>query len=179
MQDETWPIAVGANSETNHQHCFYETSVTLVILTMSPPSGSHLTFVILKCRSQQYSQPLISAWAFLTFLQVCALTPVFSLSSHNRTNLDPWDQYSDAQIWEALEKTHIKEMVSGCNCGNWEYASLPPHPPLSSHLCVTSRRWASCLTRCSRRWRRTEKTSLWGNGSFSVWPEPCCATARC
>ncbi|XP_054648189.1 ATP-binding cassette sub-family C member 5 isoform X1 [Dunckerocampus dactyliophorus] len=29
-----------------------------------------------------------------------------------RTNLDPWDQYSDSQIWEALEKTHIKDMVS-------------------------------------------------------------------
>ncbi|KAM6924039.1 ATP-binding cassette sub-family C member 5 [Xenentodon cancila] len=29
-----------------------------------------------------------------------------------RSNLDPWDQYSDSQIWEALEKTHIKEMVS-------------------------------------------------------------------
>ncbi|KAL3044579.1 multidrug resistance-associated protein 5 [Trematomus bernacchii] len=29
-----------------------------------------------------------------------------------RTNLDPWDQYSDSQIWEALEKTHIKEMIS-------------------------------------------------------------------
>lgn len=29
-----------------------------------------------------------------------------------RSNLDPWDQYSDAEIWEALEKTHIKEMVS-------------------------------------------------------------------
>uniref|UniRef100_A0A667X8H9 Si:ch211-221f10.2 n=1 Tax=Myripristis murdjan TaxID=586833 RepID=A0A667X8H9_9TELE len=29
-----------------------------------------------------------------------------------RTNLDPWDQYTDAQIWEALEKTHIKELVS-------------------------------------------------------------------
>ncbi|XP_070770076.1 ATP-binding cassette sub-family C member 5 [Enoplosus armatus] len=29
-----------------------------------------------------------------------------------RTNLDPWDQYSDSQIWEALDKTHIKEMVS-------------------------------------------------------------------
>ncbi|XP_061748109.1 ATP-binding cassette sub-family C member 5 isoform X2 [Nerophis ophidion] len=29
-----------------------------------------------------------------------------------RTNLDPWDQYSDSQIWEALEKTHIKDMVN-------------------------------------------------------------------
>uniref|UniRef100_A0A672I7I8 ATP-binding cassette sub-family C member 5 n=1 Tax=Salarias fasciatus TaxID=181472 RepID=A0A672I7I8_SALFA len=29
-----------------------------------------------------------------------------------RYNLDPWDHYSDAEIWEALEKTHIKEMVS-------------------------------------------------------------------
>uniref|UniRef100_A0A8D3AKW7 ATP-binding cassette sub-family C member 5 n=1 Tax=Scophthalmus maximus TaxID=52904 RepID=A0A8D3AKW7_SCOMX len=28
-----------------------------------------------------------------------------------RTNLDPWDQFSDSQIWEALEKTHIKEML--------------------------------------------------------------------
>ncbi|XP_007571988.1 multidrug resistance-associated protein 5 [Poecilia formosa] len=28
-----------------------------------------------------------------------------------RSNLDPWDQYTDEQIWEALEKTHIKEMV--------------------------------------------------------------------
>lgn len=61
MQDEMWQIAVGADSETNHQHCFYETSVTLVILTVSPPSGSHLTLVILKYGSQQYNQPLISA----------------------------------------------------------------------------------------------------------------------
>lgn len=29
-----------------------------------------------------------------------------------RSNLDPWDQYSDSEIWEALEKTHIKEMVT-------------------------------------------------------------------
>uniref|UniRef100_A0A7N8X539 ATP-binding cassette sub-family C member 5 n=1 Tax=Mastacembelus armatus TaxID=205130 RepID=A0A7N8X539_9TELE len=29
-----------------------------------------------------------------------------------RSNLDPWGHYSDSQIWEALEKTHIKEMVS-------------------------------------------------------------------
>uniref|UniRef100_A0A4W5MGF7 ABC transporter domain-containing protein n=1 Tax=Hucho hucho TaxID=62062 RepID=A0A4W5MGF7_9TELE len=29
-----------------------------------------------------------------------------------RSNLDPWNQYSDAQIWDTLENTHIKEMVS-------------------------------------------------------------------
>ncbi|XP_051514905.1 ATP-binding cassette sub-family C member 5-like isoform X2 [Myxocyprinus asiaticus] len=29
-----------------------------------------------------------------------------------RSNLDPWDQYTDEQIWDALEKTHIKDMVS-------------------------------------------------------------------
>ncbi|KAA0709241.1 C member 5 Multi-specific organic anion transporter [Triplophysa tibetana] len=28
-----------------------------------------------------------------------------------RSNLDPWDQYTDALIWEALEKSHIKDMV--------------------------------------------------------------------
>lgn len=61
MQDELWQIAVGADSETNHQHCFYETSVTLGTLTVSPPSGSHLTFVSLKDESQRYTKPLISA----------------------------------------------------------------------------------------------------------------------
>ncbi|XP_030649011.1 multidrug resistance-associated protein 5 [Chanos chanos] len=29
-----------------------------------------------------------------------------------RSNLDPWSQYTDAEIWEALERTHIKDMVS-------------------------------------------------------------------
>ncbi|XP_041697456.2 multidrug resistance-associated protein 5 isoform X1 [Coregonus clupeaformis] len=29
-----------------------------------------------------------------------------------KSNLDPWNQYSDAQIWDALERTHIKEMIS-------------------------------------------------------------------
>uniref|UniRef100_A0A8C7XPK9 ATP-binding cassette sub-family C member 5 n=1 Tax=Oryzias sinensis TaxID=183150 RepID=A0A8C7XPK9_9TELE len=29
-----------------------------------------------------------------------------------RRNLDPGGEYTDAQIWEALEKTHVKEMVS-------------------------------------------------------------------
>lgn len=61
----------------------------------------------------------------------------FSPSSHPRTNLDPWDQYSDAQIWEALEKTHIKEMVSGCNCVTSDYASAP-NTPLSPPAVLTS-----------------------------------------
>lgn len=39
----------------------------------------------------------------------------------HRTNLDPWEQYSDSQIWEALEKTHIKEMVGDdTQCKTWE-----------------------------------------------------------
>uniref|UniRef100_A0A8C5GV90 Uncharacterized protein n=1 Tax=Gouania willdenowi TaxID=441366 RepID=A0A8C5GV90_GOUWI len=29
-----------------------------------------------------------------------------------RSNLDPWDQFTDSEIWEALEKTHIKDMIS-------------------------------------------------------------------
>ncbi|XP_032410269.1 multidrug resistance-associated protein 5 [Xiphophorus hellerii] len=39
-----------------------------------------------------------------------------------RSNLDPWDQYSDLQIWEALEKTHIKEMV--CQLPHSLYAEV-------------------------------------------------------
>uniref|UniRef100_A0AAY4DNX3 Si:ch211-221f10.2 n=1 Tax=Denticeps clupeoides TaxID=299321 RepID=A0AAY4DNX3_9TELE len=29
-----------------------------------------------------------------------------------RSNLDPWGQHTDEQVWEALEKTHVKDMVS-------------------------------------------------------------------
>ncbi|KAJ8338552.1 hypothetical protein SKAU_G00375180 [Synaphobranchus kaupii] len=29
-----------------------------------------------------------------------------------RSNLDPWGQYSEAEIWDALERTHIKDMIS-------------------------------------------------------------------
>uniref|UniRef100_A0A8C7S1I0 Si:ch211-221f10.2 n=1 Tax=Oncorhynchus mykiss TaxID=8022 RepID=A0A8C7S1I0_ONCMY len=29
-----------------------------------------------------------------------------------RSNLDPWNQYSDPQIWDALERSHIKEIIS-------------------------------------------------------------------
>lgn len=61
----------------------------------------------------------------------------FCVYSSNRTNLDPWDQYSDAQIWEAMEKTHIKEMVSGdvvlVPSQRSDYAS-PPHT--CPHICA-------------------------------------------
>lgn len=118
-----------ADSETNHQHCFYETSVTLLISTVSPPSGSHLTLIIPKYGSQQI-QP--TSHLHVSFHQVSLFFPP---SSHNRTNLDPWDQYSDAQIWEALEKTHIKEMVSGCNCVTPDYASRPSPPAVLTSVC--------------------------------------------
>lgn len=106
-------------------------------------------------------------------------------SFSNRSNLDPWDQYSDSQIWESLEKTHIKEMVSH---KSHKHCQIRSNDALlnriklsyvSSHLCMTSCRSASCLIRSTRRWRRTERTSQWENDSCSAWPGPCCATARC
>lgn len=36
----------------------------------------------------------------------------FSIFPCNRSNLDPFNQYSEAQIWNALERTHMKECVS-------------------------------------------------------------------
>ncbi|XP_062857046.1 ATP-binding cassette sub-family C member 5 [Trichomycterus rosablanca] len=44
-------------------------------------------------------------------LSVIPQEPVLFLGTV-RSNLDPWGQYTDAQVWEALEKTHIKDMVS-------------------------------------------------------------------
>lgn len=114
-----------------------------------------------------------SAVSMNVMVSSCLIQLVF-LCSH-RSNLDPWDQYSDSQIWDALEKTHIKEMVSDKN--GLRACVLLKH--FSSPLSVIGFRSASCLIHCMRRWRRTERISLWGNDSFSVWPEPCCATARC
>lgn len=34
-----------------------------------------------------------------------------------RMNLDPFDQYSDSQIWAALEHAHLKTFVSGLDDG--------------------------------------------------------------
>ncbi|KAK3526633.1 hypothetical protein QTP70_030836, partial [Hemibagrus guttatus] len=44
-------------------------------------------------------------------LSVIPQEPVLFLGTV-RSNLDPWGQYTDAQVWDALERTHIKEMVS-------------------------------------------------------------------
>lgn len=33
-------------------------------------------------------------------------------ASPSRSNLDPFNQYSEEQIWVALERTHMKECVS-------------------------------------------------------------------
>lgn len=32
-------------------------------------------------------------------------------------NLDPFDWYSDAQVWEALEHAHLKNFVSALDAG--------------------------------------------------------------
>lgn len=78
----------------------------------------------------------------------------------NRTNLDPWDQYSDAQIWEALEKTHIKEMVSDNMVRHCQIelndASLEQNKPVTFVLIplftpLAFLRSASCLTRSTPR----------------------------
>ena len=36
--------------------------------------------------------------------------------SPTRYNLDPFQQHSDADIWQALDKSHIAQLVS-YNCG--------------------------------------------------------------
>ena len=37
-----------------------------------------------------------------------------------RYNLDPFDQYSDKEVWDALEKAHLKDIISK-NEGNNEH----------------------------------------------------------
>lgn len=34
-----------------------------------------------------------------------------------RMNLDPFDQYTDQQVWTALEHAHLKAFVSGLDDG--------------------------------------------------------------
>lgn len=50
----------------------------------------------------------------------------------DRSNLDPAGEYTDAQIWEALEKTHVKEMVGDMTIALYAYAF-----PMTVDLCCT------------------------------------------
>ncbi|TSQ35288.1 Multidrug resistance-associated protein 5 [Bagarius yarrelli] len=49
-------------------------------------------------------------------LSVIPQEPVLFLGTV-RSNLDPWGQYTDSQVWKALEKTHMKDMVSEVSSG--------------------------------------------------------------
>lgn len=57
-----------------------------------------------------------------------------------RYNLDPFNKYTDQQIWEALEKTYIKDSVwlRTCTCGpaggKLQARSPNPTPDISSDL---------------------------------------------
>lgn len=133
-----WQIAVGDNSETNHQHCFYETSVTLGILTASPPSGSRLTFVYLKDGSQQYGQPLSSRHvglrmcrSHLVFFPLPATEPIWTRGINTLTP-------RSGKLWR--RPTSRRWLVAGTALAQIMRHSLlaPPHPtPRCPHICVS------------------------------------------
>lgn len=51
-------------------------------------------------------------------------TPLF-LSS-GRFNLDPFDLYTDEQIWDALERTCLSKTVGGPRPRPWSLLGSPP-----------------------------------------------------
>lgn len=188
MQEEICQIAGKTDSKTNHQHCFYETLQSLwdsdTPSAHPPPFRLRVDLCRPKDRSQQYTEPLILIWAAIMFFffltQFLNVTPfVFNLPTEpiwiRGINTltprygKPWRRRTSKRWWVATTRLCRLNARTLCIASS----------RVPSHLCVTSRRWASCLIRCSRRWWRTERTSPWGNGSFSVWPGPCCATARC
>lgn len=59
---------------------------------------------------QQLVRPLVKL-AKMNQTASCAKDPVIFAGSL-RMNLDPFDEYSDAQVWTALEHAHLNAFVS-------------------------------------------------------------------
>ena len=47
-----------------------------------------------------------------TLLTLIITNPDSTARLVHRYNLDPFDHYSDAQVWQALERTHMKQKIS-------------------------------------------------------------------
>ena len=58
----------------------------------------------------------LSVYTKLISLYHCIQDPVL-FSGTMRLNLDPFDKYTDADIWEALTHSHLKNFVSGLSEG--------------------------------------------------------------
>lgn len=58
-----------------------------------------------QCLNLYHSRPVQHGHVHVGSLRI----PVMFLT---RSNLDPFNQYTEDQIWDALERTHMKECVS-------------------------------------------------------------------
>ena len=52
----------------------------------------------------------------MSLCSCCSQDPVI-FSGSLRMNLDPFDQYSDGQLWSALEHAHLKVFVQSLGAG--------------------------------------------------------------
>ena len=98
----------------------YEMQIALSISYNSNRYATHPSFLYTFIRSKiKYSLPTI-VFCFILCIsplsdrRIClhfSKDPVL-FSGTLRMNLDPFEQYNDADVWEALEHSHLKEFVS-------------------------------------------------------------------